>query len=193
MIDYFSHADGLATFRPVGEYTLVSIVEAVNRAIAQCREQRIGRLLVVTHKVTGVSPPTLVDRFLAVEDWAHVAKGRVVVGLAISAANIHPQKFGVKVAASFGLTLDAFATEAEALEWLSRYDAKGRRKNTSAPQPAWSDSGALRVSVRHLARLASNQRPVRLATGNIVPTIALLIWVAARAKACRRPQDATAC
>ena len=132
MIDYFSHADGLATFRPVGEYTLVSIVEAVNRAIAQCREQRIGRLLVVTHKVTGVSPPTLVDRFLAVEDWAHVAKGRVVVGLAISAANIHPQKFGVKVAASFGLTLDAFATEAEALEWLSRYDDKGAAKKIVA-------------------------------------------------------------
>ena len=116
MIDHFSHVDGLATFRPVGAHTLVSIVEAVNHAIAHCRELRICRLLVVTHKVKGVSPPTLIDRFLAVEDWAHVAKGQVVVGLAISAANIHPQKFGVKVAASFGLTLDAFATEAEALE-----------------------------------------------------------------------------
>ena len=128
MIDHFSHADGLATFRPVGKHTLVSIVDAVNRAIAHCRELGICRLLVVTHKVTGVSPPTLVDRFLAVEDWAHAAKGKVVVGLAISAANIHPQKFGVKVAASFGLTLDAFASEAEALEWLSGYDSKGRRK-----------------------------------------------------------------
>lgn len=128
MIDHFSHVDGLATFRPVGNHTLVSIVEAINRAIAQCRELRICRLLVVTHKVTGVSPPTLVDRFIAVEDWAHVAKGQVVVGLAISATNIHPQKFGVKVAASFGLTLDAFATEAEAVEWLSGYDSNGRRK-----------------------------------------------------------------
>jgi hypothetical protein len=128
MIDHFSHAGGLATFRPVGKHTLVSIVDAVKSAIAQCRELRICRLLVVTHKVTGVSPPTLVDRFLAVEDWAHVAKGQVVVGLAISAANIHPQKFGVKVAASLGLTLDAFATEAEALEWLSGYDNKGRQK-----------------------------------------------------------------
>ena len=128
MIDHFSHADGLATFRPVGKHSLVSIVDAVKSAIAQCRELGICRLLVVTHKVTGVSPPTLVDRFLAVEDWAHAAKGKVVVGLAISAANLHPQKFGVKVAASFGLTLDAFATEAEALEWLSAYDNRGRRK-----------------------------------------------------------------
>jgi len=128
MIDHFSQADGLATFRPVGEHTLVSIVEAVNAAIAQCRELRIARLLVVTHQVTGVSPPTMIDRFLAVEDWAHAARGLVVVGLAMSAKNIHPEKFGVKVATSFGLTLDAFATEAEALEWLSGYDSKGRQK-----------------------------------------------------------------
>jgi hypothetical protein len=106
----------------------VSIVDAVNSAIAQCRELRICRLLVVTHAVRGVSPPTLIDRFLAVEDWAHAARGQVVVGLAMSAKNIHPQKFGVKVATSFGLTLDAFPTEAEALEWLSGYDSKGRRK-----------------------------------------------------------------
>ena len=128
MIDHFSQADGLATFRPIGEHTLVSIVEAVNRTIAHCRELRICRLLVVTHKVTGVSPPTMIDRFLAVEDWAHAARGLVVVGLAMSAKNIHPEKFGVKVATSFGLTLDAFATEAEALEWLSGYDSKGRQK-----------------------------------------------------------------
>ena len=97
MIDHFSQADGLATFRPIGEHTLVSIVEAVNRTIAHCRELRICRLLVVTHKVTGVSPPTMIDRFLAVEDWAHAARGLVVVGLAMSAKNIDPQKFGVKV------------------------------------------------------------------------------------------------
>lgn len=130
MIDHFSHADGLATFRPIGKHTLVSIVDAVNGAIAHCRELRICRLLVVTHQVTGVSPPTLIDRFLAVEDWAHVARGQVVVALAMSAGNISPQKFGVTVATSFGLTLDAFATEAEALEWLSGYDSKGRRKKT---------------------------------------------------------------
>ena len=128
MIDHFSHADGLATFRPVGEHTLVSFVDAVNDAIAQCRELRICRLLVVMHEVTGVSPPTLVDRFLAVEEWAYAAKGQVVVGLAVSAANIHPQRFGVKVAASFGLAADIFETEAETLDWLSGYDNMGRRR-----------------------------------------------------------------
>jgi hypothetical protein len=127
MIDNFSHVDGLASFRPVGKYSLVSVVEAVNHAIAQCRELQVCRLLVVTHKVTGVSPPTMIDRFLAVEDWALAAKGEVVVGLAMTAKNISPQKFGVKVATSFGLTLDAFGTEAEALEWLSGYDSKGRQ------------------------------------------------------------------
>jgi hypothetical protein len=123
MIDNFSHAGGLATFRPVGEHTLVSVVDGVNGAIAQCRELGIGRLLVVTHKATGISPPTLIDRFLAVEDWAHAAKGQVVVALAISAENVHPQKFGVKVAATFGLTVDVFATESEAREWLSWHES----------------------------------------------------------------------
>jgi hypothetical protein len=132
MIDHFSHADGLASFRPVGKHSLVSIVEAVNRAISQCRELQVCRLLVVTHKVTGVSPPTMIDRFLAVEDWALAAKGEVVVGLAMTAKNISPQKFGVKVATSFGLTLDAFGTEAEALEWLAGYDSKGRQIHRTA-------------------------------------------------------------
>ena len=128
MLEHFSLVEGIACFRPVGKHTLVSIVDAVNHAIAQCRELRIGRLLVVTHKVTGVSPPTLIDRFLAVEDWAHAAKGQVVIGFAMSAVHIHPQKFGVKVAASFGLTIDVFESEAEALAWLADYDNKGKRK-----------------------------------------------------------------
>ena len=34
MIDDFSHDDGLATFRPVGKHTLVSVVDGVNGAIA---------------------------------------------------------------------------------------------------------------------------------------------------------------
>jgi hypothetical protein len=128
MIDHFSRTAGLAVFRPFGEYSLVSLVDAVNGAINQCRELRICRLLVVTHGVTGVSPPTLVDRFLAVEDWAQAADGQVVVGLAISAANVDPQRFGVKLAAGFGLTANVFATEAEALEWLSGYDSTGSPK-----------------------------------------------------------------
>ena len=133
MIDHFSHAAGLAVFRPVGEYSLVSLVDEVNGAIAQCRELRICRLLVVTHGVTGVSPPTLVDRFLAVEDWAQAAKGQVVVGLAITAANIDPQRFGVKLAASFGLTADVFATEAEALAWVASEAAAAAGGGASSP------------------------------------------------------------
>ena len=127
-IEHFSHADGLAIFRPTGKHTLVSVVDAVKNAIARCRTLQLSRLLVVTHDVTGVSPPTLIDRFLAVEDWAHASKSQVVVGMAISVEHIHPQKFGVKVAKSFGLTANVFDTEAEALAWLSSYDNDGQQK-----------------------------------------------------------------
>ena len=37
MIDHFTQADGLATFGLSANIRFVSIVEAVNRAIAQCR------------------------------------------------------------------------------------------------------------------------------------------------------------
>ena len=53
-----------------------------------------------------------------VEDWAHEASGVVVVALVASPAYIHPHKFGVQVALSFGLICDVFASEDEASKWL---------------------------------------------------------------------------
>jgi hypothetical protein len=41
-----------------------------------------------------------------VEEWAQTAESMVVVGLVVRAEYIHPQKFGVVVAADFGLTCD---------------------------------------------------------------------------------------
>jgi len=54
-----------------------------------------------------------------VEDWAQEAKSMVVVVLVAHPEYIHPEKFGVKVAADFGLTLDVYTSEASALQWLS--------------------------------------------------------------------------
>ena len=106
-------------FRPRGECSLVEAVELIKSAIAFCRDRNVAKLLVDGRDLTGVSIPSLVDRFLMVEDWAQEAKGMVVVVLVAHAEYIHPEKFGVKVAADFGLTLDVYTSEPDALKWLT--------------------------------------------------------------------------
>ena len=114
----FETKDGIAIFRPVGESTLVEVVDAVRRAIARCRSEDRRALLVTARGVYGVAMPTLIDRFLAVEDWAEAAEGMVLVALVVHPQYIHPRKFGVKVAADFGLTTDVFTSEVNARAWL---------------------------------------------------------------------------
>jgi hypothetical protein len=113
-----------AEYRPQGECTLVEAVDAIRDTIERCRERGVNALLVVGTGLTGVAMPTLVDRFLMIEEWAHEARGMVVVALVAHAEYIHPEKFGVKVAADLGLTIDVFTDEDAAIAWLAR--ASGR-------------------------------------------------------------------
>jgi|SRR5689334_10779361 len=115
----FEMHDGVAVFRPIGEHTLVEIVDRVKDAIGRCRDQNQRGLLVTARGVYGVSVPTLIDRFLAMEDWADAADGMVVVALVVHPQYIHPRKFGVKVAADLGLTADVFTSEVNARAWLA--------------------------------------------------------------------------
>ena len=71
--------------------------------------------------MTGVEElpvPTLVDRFLMVEDWAQAAQSMVVVAMVTHSRYIHPHKFGVTVAAHLGLTCDVFTSRDAASKWL---------------------------------------------------------------------------
>jgi len=111
--------DGLCTFRPSGNYSLVEAVDLVSGAIAHCRRRGVGKLLVDATRLVDLPIPTLVDRFLMVEDWAEEAKGTVVVVMVVPPEYIHPRKFGVKVAAHFGLICDVYASEESAAKWLS--------------------------------------------------------------------------
>ena len=67
-----------------------------------------------------VPVPSLVDRFLAVEEWARAASGMVVVALVVHAHYIRADKFGSKVAADLGLGYEMFDDEAEAFAWIGR-------------------------------------------------------------------------
>jgi hypothetical protein len=118
MLEHLAVIDGICHFRPRGECSLVEAVDLINRAIAYCRNERVAKLLVNGTGLVGVPVPSLVDRFLMVEEWAEKAKGMVVVVLVVLPEYIHPQKFGVKVAADFGLIADVYTSETDAFKWL---------------------------------------------------------------------------
>ena len=88
-------SDGLCTFRPKGKHSLAEAVALISAAISYCRDRGVQRLLVNVTGLTDVPVPTLVDRFLMVEDWAQAANGTVVVAMVASPEYIHPEKFGV--------------------------------------------------------------------------------------------------
>jgi hypothetical protein len=115
----FDIEGGIARFRPRGRSSLVEAVERISSAIAFCRDCGVGRLLVDASGFVGVPIPTLVDRFLMMEEWALESNGMVVVALVVHPEYIHERKFGVKVATDFGLVADVHSDEREALTWLS--------------------------------------------------------------------------
>jgi hypothetical protein len=111
--------EGVCLFRPHGECSMVEWSDLVSSAIAYCRTQRVAKLLVDGTDLLGLTTPSLLERFLMAEDWAHEAKGLVTLALVVSAEYIHPDKFGIGVASHLGMKSNIFPCETEAKEWLS--------------------------------------------------------------------------
>ena len=116
-------SEGICRFRPVGECNLVEATELVSKAIVYCRERSMSKLLVDGTGLVGLPIPSLVERFLIVEDWAREAKGVVAMALVVQPQYIHPDKFGVKVAADLGFCAEVFPVESDALAWLASVPA----------------------------------------------------------------------
>ena len=119
--------NGLCTYRPRGKHSLVEAVALISSAISDCRERGVNKLLIDVTGLTDLPIPTLVDRFLMVEEWAQVANGTVVVAMVAPSEYIHPQKFGVKVALHFGLICDVYSSEEDASKWLQENAAQAGR------------------------------------------------------------------
>jgi len=115
---FVEESNGICRFRFRGECDLVEATELVRKALAYCRERAIAKLLVDGTALTGVPIPSLIDRFLMVEEWAHEAGGVIVMVLVVQPQYIHPE-----VAHDFGLTANVFPGDAEALAWLARVSA----------------------------------------------------------------------
>ena len=118
----FAIRDGVGIYRLDGNHSLVEAVDLISRAIAECRRSGVPRLLIDVTGLEELPVPTLVERFLMVEDWAQAAQSMVIVAMVTHARYIHPRKFGVKVAAHLGLTCDVFTSWDVASKWLQGVD-----------------------------------------------------------------------
>jgi hypothetical protein len=112
-------SEGICRFRPAGECNLVEATELVSKALVYCRDRSMRKLLVDGTGLVGLPIPSLVDRFLMVEEWAQEAKGVVAMALVVEPKYIHPDKFGVRVAADLGFSAEVFPLESDALAWLA--------------------------------------------------------------------------
>jgi CheY-like chemotaxis protein len=116
--DFFQE-DGRGLYRPTGSVSFDEAVDLVRGAIAAARKNRLRDLLVDTTKLTGFASPDTFERFLAVVEWVKEARSGVRLAMVARPEMIHPQKFGVLVAANRGLVSNIFTTEAEARAWLA--------------------------------------------------------------------------
>ena len=81
-LEHLEIHNGWGIYRPRGQFSLVDAVDLVTRAIAHCRESEANKLLVDATGFIDLPIPTLLDRFLMVEDWAQEARSVVVVAMA---------------------------------------------------------------------------------------------------------------
>ena len=126
-IQPFETRDGTCVYRLHGKHSLVEAVDLISRAIGECRRSGVPRLLINVTGLEELPVPTLVERFLMVEDWAQAAQSMVIVAMVTHARYIHPRKFGVKVAAHLGLTCDVFTSWDVASKWLQGVDVSAGR------------------------------------------------------------------
>jgi hypothetical protein len=107
-----------AVFRPSGQVSIEQLVELVMTAIDFARVRGVRKLLVDVSNLTGFEPPSVIERYFFVHDWARAAGGVVRVALVTTPEMLDPQRFGRTAAENIGFTANAFTAEEDALIWL---------------------------------------------------------------------------
>ena len=120
--DHFVLEEGRGRYRPQGTVSFDKAVALIRGAIAAALRNQVRGLLVDTTALDGFASPDTFDRFLAVVEWADEGSGGLRLAMVARAEMIHPQKFGVLVAANRRLVSNIFATEAEARAWLAAWN-----------------------------------------------------------------------
>jgi CheY-like chemotaxis protein len=122
--DHFTLGEGHALYRPVGSVSFEKAVTLVRSAIAAAKRRKIKDLLVNMTGLTGFAAPDTFQRFLMAVEWADEARLGVRLAMVAREEMIHPQKFGVLVAANRGMVSNVFPTELEARAWLTKSEGE---------------------------------------------------------------------
>ena len=115
----FEMREGIAVFRPMGQVRLERAIVLIREAIEAARGRGIRKLMIVTSGLEGLGPLQFGDRAYMARAWAEAAGRLVQIALVARPELIDAEKFGVIFARNFGISVDSFVTEAEALAWLA--------------------------------------------------------------------------
>jgi CheY-like chemotaxis protein len=122
--DNFVLEERRAVYRPVGSVSFDRAVALVRAAIAATHRNGVRALLVDSTALTGFRSPDTFERFLAVVQWAVEARPGVRMAMVAREELIHPQKFGMLVAANMRFVSNIFTTEHEARAWLATWESQ---------------------------------------------------------------------
>ncbi|MBS0195092.1 MAG: hypothetical protein JSR34_12720 [Proteobacteria bacterium] len=114
----FSFIDDIAVVRLAGAMSGQHAIHWVGECLAWARQRRYRRLMVVLTDATGFAAPSLALRVEMIREWAGAAAHEVAVAMVCRPEFIDPQKFGIAVAAGFGMVANVFSDADEALAWL---------------------------------------------------------------------------
>ena len=114
----FERLKDYAVYRPEGRLSFEEAVDLLCRVITHCREEGIGKLLVVATGVAGITDLHPEERFALADRAARAAQAAVKVALVAPPKLLDPARFGTVVARNRGLFMSSFDAEPEALGWL---------------------------------------------------------------------------
>ena|SRR5688572_28645006 len=109
---------GIAVFHLSHPPSLQSAIQSIRDAIAEACARRHGRLMIVIDAAPGIEVPSVAMRASMVRQWAEASRGTVATAMVCAPQFIDPHKFGVIMAANFGMVANVFVDEGAAREWL---------------------------------------------------------------------------
>ena len=117
-LDVRIHLDRVV-LRVSGEMPLGHAADQLTEAILVAREHGLSRLLVDARDLLPTGKPAIASGYFRMLELARASDGHVRVALIAEPGRLDPRGFGALAAANSGLAIKLFATEAEAMGWLS--------------------------------------------------------------------------
>jgi hypothetical protein len=116
-MEHFEIKEYYASFDPVGQTPLPSLIALLKRVMTNCQENRVSRLQVNLTRLTHhwLTTP---DRYFLAEGLARFWDRSIKLSLICRTDQIDPQRFGQLVASNRGLNISIFTSEEDGLAWL---------------------------------------------------------------------------